>query len=217
MPKIPFRARHVIKELSMLKGTSMTNWIKCLLLLTICVLVSACASSVTPPARYMLPTDQLSSTTNQPEGTLVLSEPRLAHYLDVDGIVMQLDDITLNAAREHLWAEGLDRQLERRMRANLSQALPTLRVIRAENEPSDALSLRLSIDQFQGRFDGVAVASGQWQLLNAAGELLVMENFHAETPLETDGYPALVRALSESWDQAAELIATQIRQGHYFN
>lgn len=130
---------------------------------------------------------------------------------------MQLDDITLNAAREHLWAEGLERQLERRMRANLSQALPDLRVIRDENVPAEALTLRLNIDQFQGRFDGIAVASGQWQLLNAAGELLEMDNFHSETSLQTDGYPALVRALSESWDLAAERIATQIRLGDYYN
>jgi uncharacterized lipoprotein YmbA len=195
----------------------MFKWIKYLLVMMICMLVSACASSVTPPARYMLPNDQLASTPNQPEGTLVLSAPRIAHYLNVDGIVMQLDDITLNAAREHQWAEGLDRQLERRMLANLSQALPTLRVIRAESEQSNALTLRLTIDQFQGRFDGVAVASGQWQLLGDDSELLVMENFYTEAPLEKDGYPALVRALGESWDQASELIANEIRQGNYFD
>lgn len=201
----------------MLIWTSMFRWIRYLLLLTVCVVISACASSVTPPARYMLPSEPLASTPSQPEGTLVLGTPQLAHYLDVDGIVMQLDDITLNAAREHQWAEGLDRQLERRMRTHLSQALPTLRVVRTESRQPNALSLRLNIDQFQGRFDGVAVASGQWQLLNGEGELLAMENFYAETALEQDGYPALVRALSESWDQAAELIANNIRQGNYFD
>ncbi|MDN6321800.1 MAG: ABC-type transport auxiliary lipoprotein family protein [Halomonas sp.] len=191
--------------------------IKCLLMLMLCLLVSACASSVTPPARYMLPSDQSANTPRQPEGTLQLSAPRLAHYLDVDGIVMQLDDITLNAAREHQWAEGLNRQLEREMRSNLSQALPTLRVIRAEGAQPNALTLRLDVDQFQGRFDGVALASGQWQLLDDTGELLAMENFHVETTLEEDGYPALVRALGTSWEQAAELIANQIRQGDYFD
>lgn len=201
----------------MLIWTSMYRWIRYLLLLTVCVVISACASSVTPPARYMLPSEPLASTPSQPEGTLVLGTPQLAHYLDVDGIVMQLDDITLNAAREHQWAEGLDRQLERRMRTHLSQALPTLRVVRTESRQPNALSLRLNIDQFQGRFDGVAVASGQWQLLNGEGELLAMENFYAETALEQDGYPALVRALSESWEQAAELIANNIRQGNYFD
>lgn len=201
----------------MLIWTSMLRWIKYLLLLTVCIVISACASSVTPPARYMLPSEPLASTPSQPKGTLVLGTPQLAHYLDVDGIVMQLDDITLNAAREHQWAEGLDRQLERRMLTNLSQALPSLRVVRTESRQPNALSLRLNIDQFQGRFDGVAVASGQWQLLNSEGELLAMENFYAETALEQDGYPALVRALSDSWDQAAELIANNIRQGNYFD
>tara|TARA_R110001599_G_scaffold86996_1_gene232695 strand:- start:1999 stop:2622 length:624 start_codon:yes stop_codon:yes gene_type:complete len=197
-------------------GKRQVTWIQGALLLTLCTMMTACASSVSPPARYMLPSDSISSPATEPEGTLVVSDPRLAHYLDVDGIVMQLDDITLNAARKHQWAEGLDRQLARRMLANLSHALPTLRVMRAESEPADALTLRLTIDQFQGRFDGVAVASGQWQLVDSADELIVMENFHAETTLEADGYPALVRALSQSWDQAAEAIASEISQGNYF-
>ncbi|MEA2120123.1 PqiC family protein [Halovibrio sp. HP20-50] len=196
----------------------MFAWTRCLLsTLMVCLLVSACAGSVTPPARYMLPSGPLASTPNQPAGVLVVSPPQLAHYLDVDGIVMQLDDITLNAARQHQWADGLGRQLERRLRANLSQALPTLRVMRTEGQQANALTLRLNVDQFQGRFDGVAVASGQWQLLNAEGALLAMENFHTQTALEEDGYPALVRALGESWDQAAALIARQVREGDYFD
>lgn len=198
-------------------GTGKHHWVKCLALLAICLLVSACASSVTPPARYMLANNPLANSPAQPEGTLRLNAPRLAHYLDVDGIVMQLDDISLNAAREHQWAEGLGRQLERGLRARLSQALPSLRVIRAEGSQANALTLRVDVDQFQGRFDGKAVASGQWQLVDGEGELLAMENFYAETTLEEDGYPALVRALSNSWDQAAELIADDIRLGAYFN
>jgi len=195
----------------------MPKWMKCTLLLTVCLLISACASSVTPPARYMLTGNPLTSAPSQSEGTLRLSTPRLAHYLDVDGIVMQLDDITLNAAREHQWAEGLGRQLERGLRARLSQSLPSLRVVRAEGSQPDALTLRIEVDQFQGRFDGQAVASGQWQLVNAEGELIAMESFYAETTLEEDGYPALVRALSASWDRTAELIADDIRAGAYFD
>jgi len=196
---------------------TMPQWMKCTLLLTVCLLISACASSVTPPARYMLTGNPLTSAPSQSEGTLRLSTSRLAHYLDVDGIVMQLDDITLNAAREHQWAEGLGRQLERGLRARLSQSLPSLRVVRAEGSQPDALTLRIEVDQFQGRFDGQAVASGQWQLVNAEGELIAMESFYAETTLEEDGYPALVRALSASWDRTAELIADDIRAGAYFD
>ncbi|PRY63867.1 hypothetical protein B0H98_10710 [Vreelandella songnenensis] len=185
-------------------------------LLSLCIVLSACASSVTPPARYMLPDSQLVNTPSIPQGTLQVRAPRLAHYLDVDGIVMQLDDITLNEAREHQWAESLGRQLARSLRGQLSRELPDIRVVREDGGQSQALTLRLDIDQFQGRHDGLAVTSGQWQLRAANDELLAMESFSAQTPLDNDGYPALVRALSASWDKVAQQIADQVRKGNYF-
>ncbi|RUR30470.1 PqiC family protein [Vreelandella nanhaiensis] len=190
--------------------------LKCLSLITLCLALTACASSVTPPARYKLPESQLINTPSSPQGTLQVRAPRLAHYLDVDGIVMQLDDITLNEAREHQWAENVGRQLARKLRTQLSQALPSIRVVRDDGSVPQALTLRLDVDQFQGRHDGMAVASGQWQLRSADDELLVMESFSAQTALDDDGYPALVRALSASWDKVAKQIADQINQGRYF-
>lgn len=192
-------------------------YLKCLSLIGLCLALTACASSVTPPARYKLPESQLVNTPNNPQGTLQVRAPRLAHYLDVDGIIMQLDDITLNEAREHQWAESIGRQLARNLRTQLSQALPDIRVVREEGNLPQALTLRLDIDQFQGRHDGMAVASGQWQLRSADNALLVMESFSTQTALNDDGYPALVRALSASWDKAANQIADQISQGDYFS
>ncbi|MBZ5488214.1 membrane integrity-associated transporter subunit PqiC [Halomonas aquamarina] len=190
--------------------------LKLVTLLGFCLALSACASSVTPPARYMLPDSQLVNTPSNPQGTLQVRAPRIAHYLDVDGIIMQLDDITLNEAREHQWAESLGRQLSRRLRSQLSRELPTIRVVREDGGQPQALTLRLDIDQFQGRHDGMAVASGQWQLRSADDELLALESFSAQTALDSDGYPALVRALSASWDKVALQIAEQVRQGNYF-
>lgn len=180
-------------------------------------LLSGCASTVTPPARYMLPDSQLADNPLTPSAastrtTLGVRAPRLANYLDVDGIVMQLDDIALFEAREHQWAESLGRQLERGLRARLSRALPDYRVVRDEGNTSEAQVLRVEIDQFQGRYDGRAVASGQWQLLDAQGRLLDMQGFHAETELEDDGYPALVRALGKSVDSVADEIAARLRR-----
>lgn len=190
--------------------------LKVVVLLSLSLLLSACASSVTPPARYMLPSSPMANAPVQPQGTLQLRSMRLAHYLDVDGIVMQLDDITLNQAREHQWAESIGRQLERSLRANLARELPTLQVVREESSAPSALTLQLEIDQFQGRYDGVAVASGQWQLRSPSNELLAMKSFTAETELSEDGYPALVRSLGESWDSVAAQIARQLRQGSFF-
>lgn len=186
-------------------------------LLSLCLLLAACASSVTPPARYMLPSAPSVSAPSQPQGTLQLRPLRLAHYLDVDGIIMQLDDITLNEARQHQWAESLGRQLERSLRTQLAAEVPTLQVVREDGSAQQALTLMIEIDQFQGRYDGQAVTSGQWQLRSANNQLLALKSFSAETVLDQDGYPALVRALGESWSSVATQIANDIRTHRYFD
>ncbi|AYF35234.1 hypothetical protein CUU95_16030 [Vreelandella alkaliphila] len=190
--------------------------VRYLSLFGLCILLSACASNVTPPSRYMLPSENAVSSPSQPIGTLQVRSPRLAHYLDVDGIVMQLDDITLNEAREHQWAESIGRQLERALRAQLSQELASIQVVHADGNAPEALTLLLEVDQFQGRHDGRAVTSGQWQLRGADNNLLALKSFSAETELQQDGYPALVRSLGESWDKVALQIANEIREGNYF-
>lgn len=190
--------------------------IQYLSLASLCLLLTACASSVTPPERYMLPTTPAVSAPSQPLGTLKLRSPRLAHYLDVDGIIMQLDDITLNEARQHQWAESIGRQLERSLRTQLATAMPTLQVVRDDGSAKQALTLMIEVDQFQGRYDGYAVTSGQWQLRSPDNELLALNSFSAETVLDQDGYPALVRALGESWSSVATQIANDIRINSYF-
>lgn len=176
-------------------------------MLLVPLLLSACASQSTPATRYVLPGAQLASPPASPAGTLQVTSPRLPHYLDVEGIVMQTDDITLREANTHQWAEAIGRQLERGMRARLSKALPRWRVVRDAASNDQAITLRLEVDQFQGRQDGRAIASGQWQLIDPQGDVLAMETFNADTPLEEDGYPALVRALGKSWDKVSEQIA----------
>ena len=178
--------------------------------------LSGCATPSAPHQRYTLPGSDAppAAAGADAEQVLKVRPPRLAHYLDVDGIVLQLDDITLNEARQHRWAEPLARQLERGLRSRLAVALPDTRVIRDDGQGRDdqALTLRLEIDRFQGRYDGLALASGQWQLHAADGRLLATEHFRVETELADDGYPALVRALGHSWDRVADQIGDAIRR-----
>ncbi|QOR38725.1 hypothetical protein HNO52_09530 [Billgrantia diversa] len=178
------------------------------------MLLAGCASSTTPANRYILPDSvtSLSDRSHSGEHLLIVQPLRLSHYLDEDGIVLQLDDITLNAARNHLWAEPLARQLERGLRERLAERLPDTRIMRDESSlgRSEAQRLRLEVDRFHGRHDGLAIASGRWQLLAPDGRLLAMQRFHTETQLDDDGYPALVRALGSSWDRVAEEIAEGI-------
>lgn len=177
--------------------------------------VAGCASTSPAPQRYTLPEGAAGAhpvagadATHQ----LLVRPPRLAHYLDVDGLVMQLDDITLTEARGHQWAEALGRQLERGLRTRLATRLPDTRVLLDDGGARQTgLTLRLEVDRFQGRHDGQAVVGGQWQLRDAGGALLAMETFRVETELDADGYPALVHALGRGWDGVADQIAEAVR------
>ncbi|NYS61543.1 membrane integrity-associated transporter subunit PqiC [Halomonas salicampi] len=200
----------------MYKEKKVTQWAQpTLLALLLSLLLSACASNVTPPTRYVLLNDNQPHAPGSPKAELSIDTVRLAHYLDVEGIVMQLDDIEMREAREHQWAEGLNRQLARNLRDDLAVLLKEVQVVQGSTGSDDALTLQLDVDEFHGRYDGYAVASGQWQLRDAQNKLLHLDRFQARAALENDGYPALVRALSQSWKNVADDIASTLTQKGY--
>ncbi|QFU01852.1 hypothetical protein FIU83_09385 [Halomonas sp. THAF5a] len=180
--------------------------------------LAGCATDAPPANRYTLPDDALAapalSADGEAEHRLVVARPSLARFLAVDGLVLQLDDITVNEANRHRWAEPLGLQLERRLTARLAARLPDTRVLgETAGEPrEDAATLRLTVDHFQGRFDGRAVVAGQWQLRDAEGNLQALSPFSVEVPLARDGYPALVRALGRGWNRAVDEIAGEIKR-----
>ncbi|MCK2183301.1 PqiC family protein [Halomonas getboli] len=175
--------------------------------------LTGCALDGAPATRYALPdVDASAGSEAAAEHSLVLRPLRLAPLLDTQGIVVQLDDITLREASGHRWAEPLGRQLERGLRERLAAALPDTRVL-LDGEAGGAdepLQLRVNVERFQGQPDGRAVAAGRWQLLDADQVLLDAAGFRVATPLAEDGYPALVRALGRSWDGVAERIAAAV-------
>src|SRR5690606_1259416 len=134
--------------------------------------------------------------------------PRLAGFLDSAGIVLQLDDITLSQANGHRWAEDLSLQLQRGLRQRLATRLPSLRVL-GEGPRQSALELRLDLYAFHGHA-GAAIAAGHWQLVDVQGALLAEQDFHVQSDLDADGYPALVRALGRSLDRSVDGMAAVI-------
>lgn len=185
-------------------------------LLLITLVLAGCASGGASSQRYTLPQAAIpgadTTTHTSPAQQLAVTRVRVTDYLDAEGIVMQLDDITLQRARQHLWAEDLSHQLQRGLRLRLAERLPDTRVLGEMQRSTDAYQLRLDVTHFQGRFDGQAIARGEWQLLDIDGQVITLEPFAASITLEADGYPALVRALGRSWDVVAEQIAARLKE-----
>ena len=182
------------------------------LTLALSLSLNACFKS-NPPVkteRYSLPemtAPASASPVTTAAQTLVLNRIQLADYLDTDRIVIQLDDITMHPARDHLWIDSLSQELRRGLRARLSSRLSPVTVVDPQpGLPATAHTLNITIDQFQGHMQGYAVLSGQWQLGDST---LPAQPFRFKTPLAEDGYPALVRALGHNLDLLCEQIASQ--------
>lgn len=183
------------------------------MLLMLTLSLSACFQS-NPPVkteRYSLPEvsapQQASPSVSTTTHTLLLNRIQLADYLDTDRIVIQLDDITMRPARDHLWVDNLSQELRRGLRTRLASRLGHVTVI--DPQPGLAAasnSLNITIDQFHGHMQGYAVLSGQWQ---SVGSSLPPQSFRFTTPLAEDGYPALVRALGHNLDLLCDQIAKQ--------
>lgn len=175
--------------------------------------LAGCAKQSVENHRYFLPeADAISqqSSENSPR-LLQISEVQLADFLDHGGLVLQLDDITVNQAKNHLWAAELHQQINRGLRNRLNQRQQIFTVVGPQT--AGDLRLSLTIDAFHGRHDGLAIMSGQWQLEDNKGQIISLKSFDLQTELATSGYPALVRALGKNLDHlAATLTETLVNQ-----
>lgn len=170
-----------------------------------------CAKQAVDKQHYFLPVAHLNQQSSDAVASRTLikvNEVLLSDFLDRDGLVLQLDDITLNQAKNHLWAEDLHRQIERGLRERLNQQQQEFTVVGPQSTAE--LSVSVEIHAFHGRYDGLALTRGQWQLKNKQGEVQRLERFDLSSKLNEPGYPALVRALGQNLDKLATMIAKDL-------
>lgn len=180
--------------------------------LLLLLILTGCANQPVENHRYFLPdTDAIQQQSSQTSPRLLqISEVQLADFLDDGGLVLQLDDITLNQAKNHLWAADLHQQINRGLRNRLNQRQQAFTVVGPQT--AGDLRLSLTIDAFHGRHDGLALMSGQWQLQDMQGQIISLKNFDLQTELAASGYPALVRALGNNLDYLAAALTETLAE-----
>jgi uncharacterized protein len=106
MPMYTFFLRNLTLQTRLFQTMA---WLLC------CLSLSACLGNRTPvnTQRYSLPEASLPTATTPPTRTLILGNLTLADALDSDRILIQLDDITIQATRDHLWSASLSEELPR--------------------------------------------------------------------------------------------------------
>ena len=183
--------------------------------LLLALALSGCASNSAPAThQYTLPQHALVSPnaplTGQAAPRVLMMPVQLAGQLQVNGLIFQTSPIEITEARNNLWADALSNQLDRALYQAVSHRLHAASVISGESSDVPAYYIALQINQFQGRYDGKAVISGIYRVLDAERRLITQHAFTYEEPLAQDGYAALVDALDKGVQRLSDDVAVQL-------
>ena len=183
---------------------------KSILIAGLMMALTACSSTTQETQYYALalPTETLVQPTVNQQPVVQIRDIQLADYLNTVGVVYQQNDVQLVSANQHRWAEALDKQLTRAMLSSLKKDLPAYQWQNTTNA-ADVPQLQVIVTGFQGKYDGHAVIQGNWQL--DVKQQHFSGDFSQDFPVKDDGYPALVRTLSQGWQQTIEHISHQIQ------
>lgn len=178
------------------------------------IALAGCAGKPAPETHLYLLRSDAGNAFGASDGVAEngLGSIRVASYIDQPGLVLELPDGTMRAARYHQWAEPLRESL----RAFLANEIATVagQAVRpmAYGETNWRSYTKRLIDvriqELHGKSDGKARLVAIWALIDPAERTVTAEHeFVAEEPLENDGYSALVDAEEALLTQLATQIA----------
>ncbi|NGN96263.1 hypothetical protein G5S52_00910 [Grimontia sp. S25] len=169
------------------------------------VVIAGCSSAPdTATTTYLLPQAELKEAVLRKEQPILLIQPvKVAGYLAGEGIAYQTSPSEIVVAQNNLWAESLSQQVTERLvnqlrtpKANYWPMYPN-----ASLNSAKMPRLQLNISRFDGDYQGNATVAGDWVLVDGNGDIVQSQTFFAQSPLEQEGYQALVNALSKTLDK----------------
>lgn len=181
----------------------------------ISVLLAGCSSVTdTTQTLYLLPHAEAQAPApralaNRP--LLVVRPVELAGYLNDNGIVYRVTDTQVVQAKHHQWAQNLSEQITQRVITDLRQKQSHYWPVPVHNllDQRHENKLQLSLNQFNGTYQGNAELAGEWMLIDANGKVIRRSAVNISLPLQNDGYDALVSALSVGLNQLTDNLVQQ--------
>ena len=194
-------------------------------LTTVCVLMftayllQACGTS--QPTKYYLLSSEgpVNGAASMQEDLVIGIGPIvLPEYLDRRQIVTRTKANELKVSTFHQWGEPLGQNLSRVVRENMSEMIPTDRIILLPVKRSIRKALTLdyqvtiAISKFERDTNGEVVLNARWALLNNdKEELTLRRSVYQDMPKSSD-YADLAASQSQLLIQLSRDIAETIRQ-----
>ena len=183
-----------------------------MLLMTLLSAIIGCTSDVPNKNYFQLASDLANNGSTMTQSThyfIWIESIEVADFLNKSGIVLQTDDIKYTTATNHLWVSALSQQLAERLSQDLTQIMPNY-LVSTNSITTPSLTVKLFIDGFHGNYNGDAIITGRWVMTDKSGKI-VTKVIKRQIPLTTNGYDALVKALSQGWQDEELDFANSIK------
>jgi hypothetical protein len=141
---------------------------------------------------------------------VVLGQISVAQYLDQAGVVVEVADGQIQAARYHLWAEPLNQGLKLLIVAKLEKELN----IPINSNPADSgdrdYRINIHVDELHGTSQGEARIVAFWRVTRPDKSQRLFR-FSATRALPHPGYPELIKVEKALINQLCQAISGELR------
>lgn len=146
------------------------------------------------------------------ECTYIVSKIYVPGELESGGIAYYKDG-RLVKSNSNEWVNNLSIMLNSELITTVNERgngkiLAGISLPESENDLKDVRWLSIYVTEFNGSKDGGAAISGHYSI--TMGKRVITKSFRKRIPQQSDGYEALVRALSKGWKEFCEEFAQNI-------
>ena len=180
--------------------------------LIVILLVTGCASSAPDLKQYLLRSDTPGRFIEGDSTTVIgIGAVKVASYIDELGLVLEVADGEVRAARHHQWAEPLRESLRTFLAREISATTGQVIRFQQNREANWHKRIDISIDELHGTVEGDARLVAYWTVSDIEQKIVVsVNNFTDTEDLTNDGYTALVQAQKELLHKLAVAIAATL-------
>ncbi|WP_292661993.1 PqiC family protein [Nitratifractor sp.] len=142
-----------------------------------------------------------------------IGEVQVADYLDKKELATRLGHSRMQIRQNSLWAGALNRNIQRVLKVNLSQLIPsrTFLAYPWEEPVSDSHRLFVTVDQFDGDSNGTVTLMGHWSLVDQRENRLVTGEDFRLTERGAPDTAGIVQTQNRLLERLSRIIAGKIR------
>jgi len=187
-----------------------------LLLLMLFLLLTGCGKTVQPKYYLLTPATADTATGSLKQLSISVGPVILPKYLDRSQIVTRHNELELDLADSHRWAEPLQDNFSAVLAENLRQRLQTasVTVFPARELKDSDYRVIINVIRFDADDKGDAILSADWNIQDGKSKLVLISKrgSYRSGVSQTSNYTEIVNAMSITVRQLGEDIVDSINQ-----